>query len=83
MRSDGRRIVLSRIVSVDGVLSVEQGCVIWQNATGGIEVAGLWKDVLVSVPEDLSFQAKARDVSPLEWLRQRLARIPHIRMEVV
>lgn len=82
MISDSRKIIISRIVSTNGELHEEQGTMFWQDTDGTIVSSGLWADILVIKEDDLRVQAAALQLSPLEWVRRRLARVPYLNVSV-
>lgn len=82
MISDNRRIRIYRVVSVEGTLSLDQGSEVWQE-NGKVCGVGLWYDLLIPVPDDLVAQAKAKDISPLEWLKRKLESVTFLRVDVV
>lgn len=80
---DNRRLRIHRVVSINGSLGLDQGVEIWQLPDGGIRGVGLWYDLLVPNIEDLQAQARASNISPLEWLKRKLELITFLRVEVV
>lgn len=79
---DNRRIIVSRIVVTAGELHEEQGALFWQEGDGKIVSSGLWADILVVNDDDLRVQAEALQLSPLEWLRRRLSKLPYLNVSV-
>lgn len=83
MIKDSRRLRIYRVVSINGELSLDQGSEVWQMPDGTIGGVGLWYDLLVPSHEDLQAQARAKDISPLEWLKRKLETVTFIRVDVV
>lgn len=81
--SDERRLRIYRIVSVGGELKREEAADIWQDKDGNVVVSGLWDNGLIASQEDLSIQAAAVSLSPLEYLRLRLLPQVAVAVEVV
>lgn len=79
--ADRRRLCIYRIIVTAGELALEEGAQCWQDDTGKISGHGLWYGLLVPRPEDLEAQAKALDMSVLEWLQCKLANITYLKTE--
>lgn len=83
MISDKRRIRVTQVIVSKNEMTPESGAEFWQDTDGNVVCVGLWSDLLVPFPEDLKAQATAKGISTVEWLRQRLDRIPYLQVEVV
>lgn len=83
MIQDRRRLRIYQIVTADGELSVDLGAECWQDDQGAVHGTGLWYDLIVPSSEDLEAQARAKNISALEWLRQKLSTITYIKIEVL
>lgn len=83
MISDNRRLRILQVRSDDGELSLAAGAQVWQDDKGSIQGDGLWFDLLVPAPADLEAQARALNISTLEWLRQKLSVLTYIQIELM
>lgn len=83
MIKDGRRLRIYRLVSVAGELSPDQGSEVWQQPDGTIGGVGLWYDLVVPSHEDLQAQARAKNISALEWLKRKLETMTFLRVDVI
>jgi hypothetical protein len=81
--NDTRRFRIFRVKSSGGEMEAEPSSDIWQDPSGRVIVSGIWEGILFPSQEDLSLQATALSVSPLEYARQRLLRSPFVRIEVL
>lgn len=66
----------------DGKPSLSPAADAWQEADGTVIVSGLWGGLLPFAQEDNALLATQAGVSPLEWLRMRLANMPTVSTEV-
>ncbi len=82
MIRDQRIARIQRVSVVDGSLSVAAAGTFWQDESGKICGCSAWHDLLLPFPEDLDVQAKAKNISNLEWMIQRLRAIPYILVTV-
>jgi hypothetical protein len=82
-RSDSRRLTIKMLNTTNGELQPVFAAEAWQEEDGSVALSGLWADLIPFSKEDHALVASAMDVSPLEWLRRRLATCPYIVVEVV
>jgi hypothetical protein len=81
--TDHRRIKIYRIVCRDHQLNLDEGAEVYQDAkTGKLCGHGIWWDLLVPNQSDLEIQAKNKNISPLEWLKQKMEVIPYLKVEI-
>jgi len=83
MKSDSRRLRLYQVKMANGEMLCDFAADIWQGPDGHIQTSGIWEDLVPYAREDIEIQAKELKVSPLEWLRRRLACCSMVRTEVV
>lgn len=83
MISDRRKLRIYQVISTDGELTLEQSADCWQDDKGVIQGGGLWYDLVVPCPEDLEAQAKVKNISALEWLRQKLTIVTYLKIDIL
>lgn len=81
-QSDNRRLRIYMVNVVDGKPVSDHAADAWQEADGTVVVSGLWDGLIPYAQEDHLLLASQVGVSPLEWLRMRLATVPTITTEI-